>query len=110
MGIARVCLLAAAAAAMLPAPARASADLARQQLCTACHHVERKLVGPSFRDIARRYAASYAQAEQATVDSLAASIRAGGANKWGPVAMPAQPRLAPADARALAVWVLKGAP
>lgn len=44
------------------------------------------------------------------MDILAASIRAGGANKWVPKAMPAQPHLGQADARAPAIWVLKGAP
>ncbi|MEG0937961.1 MAG: c-type cytochrome [Comamonas sp.] len=89
----------------LVAPAVAAADqaLAQKNACLACHAVDKKLVGPAFQDVAKKYAAqSDAQAQ------LAKSIKAGGAGKWGPVPMPAQPVLSDADAGLLAAWILKG--
>lgn len=89
----------------LVAPAVATADqaLAQKNACLACHAVDKKLVGPAFQDVAKKYAAqSDAQAQ------LAKSIKAGGAGKWGPVPMPAQPALSDADAGLLAAWILKG--
>jgi cytochrome c len=80
--------------------AHASADLAKSKNCLACHAVDKKLVGPSFKDVAARYT-------QKDVAQLAASIRKGGAGKWGPIPMPANPQVSEAEATALATWVLK---
>ena len=83
---------------------RSPAELAKQAACMACHAVSAKLVGPSFRDVAAKYAGDGAAARK-----LAASIRAGSVGTWGVVPMPAQPQLGEADALALARWVLGGA-
>jgi cytochrome c len=80
--------------------AQASADLARSKNCMACHAVERKLVGPSFKDIAARYT------EKDTAQ-LVTVIQKGGAGKWGPIPMPANPQVSDAEAAALVDWVLK---
>lgn len=82
-------------------PARADADLARKRLCMGCHDVSAKRVGPPFRDIAARYAGQ-ADAPQ----RLALGIREGSAKVWGPVPMPANPKVTPDEARRLAAWVL----
>lgn len=105
----KLAIRSAAAASLLLAAlgsqsAAASQALAQQNACMACHAVDRKLVGPAFRDIAKKYAGQ-ADAEA----QLARSIKAGGAGKWGPVPMPAQAALEPAAAQALAAWVLGGA-
>jgi cytochrome c len=84
--------------------ARTPADLAKQSACLACHAVATKVVGPSFRDVAAKYAG-----DASAPAKLAARIRTGGAGTWGSVPMPAQPQLAEADALALARWVLRGA-
>jgi cytochrome c len=78
--------------------------LAKKNACTACHAVDKKMVGPSYQDVAKKYAS---QKDAAAM--LAKSIKAGGSGKWGPVPMPAQPALSDADALALANWVLGGA-
>jgi cytochrome c len=80
--------------------AHASADLAKSKNCLACHAVDKKLVGPAFKDVAARYT-------QKDVAQLAATIRKGGAGKWGPIPMPANPQVSEAEATALATWVLK---
>ncbi len=87
----------------LAAPgAFASPELARAKLCTGCHAVDRKLVGPAFKDIAARYAGQAgAQAR------LAEKIVNGGSGAWGAVPMPANPKLSADDAKALAGWVLQ---
>jgi cytochrome c551/c552 len=81
------------------------ATLARQHACLNCHAYNRKLVGPSFADIAGRYGAS-AQNQPEVVALLAQRIREGGSGSWGVVAMPASPSLSAPQAEALARWVL----
>ncbi len=81
----------------------AATALAQKSACMACHAVERKMVGPSYKDIAAKYKGMDAA-------KLAASIKAGGAGKWGPIPMPAQANLKEEDAKTLAVWILAGAP
>jgi cytochrome c len=77
--------------------------LAQKNACMACHAADKKLVGPAFQDVARKYAA---QADAQAY--LVKSIKAGGSGKWGPVPMPAQPALSDADTQTLAAWILKG--
>lgn len=91
-------------ACFLSLPAWASMDLAKKNACTACHNVNKKLVGPAYLDVAKKYA----DQKDATVN-LAKSIKAGGSGKWGPVPMPSQPSLSDADATTLATWILAGA-
>lgn len=92
---------AAAALALSAHPAHADADLAKKHNCVACHHNERKTVGPAFKDIAAKYAADKAAAEK-----LAEKIKEGGVGVWGQMPMPPQPQVSDADALALAKYVL----
>lgn len=82
----------------------ANADLAKKNNCLACHAVDKKIVGPAYQDVAKKYAGQ-ADAEA----TLAKSIKAGGSGKWGPIPMPPQAQLSDADAKTLAAWVLGGA-
>jgi S-disulfanyl-L-cysteine oxidoreductase SoxD len=83
-----------------PAPAKDVQALAQKNTCTACHAPDRKLVGPSWRDIAAKH--------QGKADYLAEKIRTGGSGTWGAVPMPPQ-ALNEADARTLADWLASGA-
>jgi cytochrome c len=85
-------------------PALANLALAQKHACSACHAADKKLVGPAYQEVAKKYAG---QKDAAAM--LADSIRKGGAGKWGPVPMPAQPALSDADLTALATWILGGA-
>jgi len=87
-----------AAAAM---PAMADQALATSKNCMACHAAEKKLVGPSYKDVATKYAG-----QKDAVDKLAAKIMKGGSGVWGPVPMPANAQVSEADAKKLAAWVL----
>jgi cytochrome c551/c552 len=78
-----------------------AADLARRKGCLTCHGVDKRIVGPAFRDVAARYKG------QAGIEAkLAEKLRRGGGGNWGPLAMPPNPDLAEADAAALVKWVL----
>ncbi|MFY7867503.1 c-type cytochrome [Roseateles sp.] len=92
---------AALASAVLAPSAFASADLAQKKNCMACHAVDKKLVGPSYKDVAAKYAK-----DKDAVKKLAEKIIKGGSGVWGPVPMPANAQVSPAEAETLAKWVL----
>jgi cytochrome c len=102
----KVLMSAAASVALAAAslPAQANLELAKKNACTACHAVDKKIIGPAYQDVAKKYAG---QKDAAAV--LSSNIRKGGAGKWGPVPMPPQPALSEADIKTLATWVLGGA-
>jgi cytochrome c551/c552 len=80
------------------------ADLARRKACLSCHGVDKRIVGPAFTDVAARY-----RGEAGIEAKLVEKLRKGSTGVWGPMAMPPQPDLAEADARALVRWII-GAP
>lgn len=82
----------------------ANADLAKKNNCLACHAADKKIVGPAYQDVAKKYAGQ-ADAEA----TVAKNIKAGGSGKWGPIPMPPQAQLSDADAKSLATWILGGA-
>ena len=90
-----------AATAAAVVPAFADQALAQTKNCMACHTVENKVVGPSYKDVATKY-----KGDKAAVDKLAAKIIKGGSGVWGSVPMPANPQVNEADAKKLATWVL----
>ena len=94
-------LFAAAAAVLSTAPAFANADLAQKKNCMACHAIDKKLVGPAYKDVAAKYAGQKDMAAK-----LAEKIQKGGSGVWGAVPMPANPQVSPAEAKQLADWVL----
>lgn len=94
-------IVAALGLSMLTGTALASADLAKAKNCMACHAADRKMVGPSYKDIATRYAK-----DKDAVPKLARKIREGGVGVWGQIPMPANPQVSEAEARTLAAWVM----
>ncbi|HEY1043302.1 MAG TPA: c-type cytochrome [Telluria sp.] len=93
-------LLVLALAAIAATPAVASPDLAKAKNCMACHAVDKKLVGPSFKEIATKYAG------QKGMDAkLAAKIIQGGSGAWGAMPMPPN-AVSQQEAKTLATWVL----
>ena len=93
-----------AIAGLTATSAFANLDLAKKNACTACHAVDKKIVGPAYQDVARKYAG-----QKDAEATLIKSIKAGGSGKWGPVPMPPQAALSDADAKTLAAWILSGA-
>ena len=91
----------ASLAAVIAMPAFANADLAQKKSCMACHAADKKLVGPSYKDVAAKYAG-----QKDAVTMLAEKIQKGGVGAWGQVPMPANPQVNAEEAKQLATWVL----
>ena len=93
--------LIASLAAVCSAPAFANADLAQKKSCLACHATDKKLVGPSYKDVADKYSG-----QKDAVAKLAEKIQKGGVGAWGQIPMPANPQVSADEAKTLAAWVL----
>jgi cytochrome c len=91
----------AAAWAVAPA-ALADEALAKKHNCTACHAVDKKMVGPAYKDVAKKYKG---QADAAA--KLAEKVKKGGSGVWGAVPMPPNANVPDGDINTLVVWVLK---
>ena len=76
-------------------------DLVMKKNCTACHYVDKRKYGPSFQQVAAKYADQKNAAEL-----LAKKIRRGGTGVWGQDVMPPQPQVSATEARTLAKYVL----
>ena len=70
--------------------------------CTACHAMDKKLIGPAFREVASKY-----RDQAGAADRLAKKVKEGGAGAWGPVPMPPHPQIADDDLTRIAAWVLQ---
>ena len=85
----------------LTTPALADVALATAKNCTSCHAVDKKVLGPSYKEVASKYAG---QAD--AVEKLSNKIMKGGAGAWGPVPMPANSQVNADEARKLVTWIL----
>ncbi len=94
-------ILGVALSAAVASPAFANADLAKQKNCLACHATDKKVIGPSYKDVAAKYTG-----QKDAADKMAQKILKGGSGVWGAVPMPANPQVTEAEAKALAAWVL----
>lgn len=83
------------------ASVRADQELMLKKNCSACHYVDKRKYGPSFQQVAAKYAE-----QKGAADVLAKKIRRGGTGVWGQDVMPPQPQVSPAEALALANFVL----
>lgn len=93
--------LIAIAAVATAAPAFADQALATAKNCMTCHAIDKKLVGPSYKDVAAKYTG-----QKDVVDKLAVKIMKGGSGVYGPVPMPANTQVNEGEAKQLAAWVL----
>ena len=89
-----------AAGLAIAGPSHADEALAKAKNCMACHAVDKKLVGPAYKDVAAKY-----KGDAAAVEKLAAKIKAGGKGVWGEIPMPPN-NVTPEEATALVKWVL----
>ncbi len=92
--------LAALAAVTLTSPAFANAELAAKKNCMACHAVDKKLVGPAYKEVAAKYAG-----DKTAAAKLADKVIKGGVGTWGQIPMPAN-NVTPDEAKTLVAWVL----
>ncbi len=81
--------------------ALANPELMKAKNCSACHNVDKKSIGPSFKDIAAKYSS-----DPKAVELLVNKVRNGGVGTWGNIMMPANPQVSAAEAETLVRWVL----
>ena len=96
-----VLTLALAGLSLLAVPAMANEELAKKHACTACHAVDKKVVGPAFKEVAAKYKGN-AKAEAMLVEK----VKKGGVGTWGQVPMPPNSSVPDADVKTLVKWVL----
>ena len=93
---------AAVAAGLLSAsPAFASEALAKSKNCLACHAVDKKLVGPAYKEIAAKY-----KGDKTAEAKLVEKVKKGGVGVWGQIPMPANAQVSDADVKTLVKWIL----
>lgn len=96
-------MMTAASAALLVMSGSVSADqaLAQKNACMSCHGVDKKIVGPAFKEVAKKYAGDATAQEK-----LVAKVKTGGKGVWGAIPMPPNPNLKKEDAEKIVAWLL----
>lgn len=96
-------ILTALSSALLAVSVTATADqaLAQKNACMSCHGVDKKIVGPAFKDVAKKYAG-----DKTAEAKLVAKVKSGGKGVWGEIPMPPNPQVSDADAKKIVHWVL----
>src|SRR5262245_7026366 len=96
-------LAAAAVAALAATPARAQNvdDLLKKHACLSCHAVDKKLVGPSYKEVAAKY-----RGQAGAEKTLAEKVKKGGVGTWGQIPMPPNAAVSDADLNAMVKWIL----
>ena len=88
-------------AAVAATPALANEELAKKNACTACHAIDKKLVGPAYKDVAKKYAG-----DKGAEAKLVEKVKKGGSGVWGQVPMPPNTNVKDEDVKTLVKWVL----
>ena len=81
--------------------AKAAEALAQKSGCTACHNVDKKIIGPAYKDVAAKY-----KADKDAEKKLTAKVKAGGSGVWGPIPMPPNAQVSDADLHTMTTWIL----
>jgi cytochrome c len=79
----------------------ADQELATSKNCMSCHNIDRKVVGPAYKDVAAKY-----RGDKAAATRLVSKVMEGGGGVWGVVKMPSNPQVSEAEAKKLVAWVL----
>jgi len=94
-------LIVLAMAAAVAAPAMADEAMAKSKNCMSCHAVDKKLVGPAYKEVAKKYAG-----QKDAAATLVTHVMKGSKGIWGPVPMPANAQVNDAEAKKLVDWIL----
>ena len=94
-------LIIAAALALGPTAALADEALAQKNGCLACHAVDKKVVGPAYKDVAAKY-----RNDKDAPAKLEKKVKMGGQGVWGAIPMPPNGAVSDADIKALVKWIL----
>lgn len=104
----KTCILTIAAAAALMLASQANAadaaeTLAQKNGCLACHSIDKKVLGPSYKDVAAKY-----KGDKTAEAKLISKVKMGGSGVWGPIPMPAHSQqVKDADIKTIIQWILK---
>ena len=82
-------------------PSQASEELAKKHACLACHTLDKKVVGPAYKEVAAKY-----RGNKAAETALFESVKKGSSGKWGQIPMPPNTTVPDADIKALVKWIL----
>lgn len=93
--------LSLAACMLTSLPCIADPALAATKNCLACHNIDKKVVGPAYKDVAAKY-----RGDKTAPSRLVAKVMEGGGGVWGVVKMPSNPQVTEAEAKKLVTWVL----
>jgi cytochrome c len=91
----------ALAALLAAGPAAANEELLKKSGCIACHAVDKKLVGPAYKEVSAKY-----KGQKDASAKLADRVKKGGQGAWGPVPMPPNPNVSDADVQAMVKYIL----
>ena len=95
-------MIVTASALMMAGQAAANEALAKKSGCLACHGVDKKVLGPGFKDVAAKY-----KGDASAEGKLVTKVKAGGSGVWGPMPMPANsPQVKDADIQTIVKWIL----
>ncbi|MEP7084741.1 MAG: c-type cytochrome [Betaproteobacteria bacterium] len=94
-------LVAGTAFAQAKVDAKAAEALAQKSGCIACHNVDKKVIGPAYKEVAAKY-----KADKDAATKLAGKVKAGGSGVWGPVPMPPNAQVSDAEIKTLVAWIL----
>ena len=97
----RLAVVLATAATVVAIPSQASDELAKKHNCLACHAVDKKLIGPSYKDVAAKY-----RADKGAEARMFDKVKKGGQGAWGQIPMPPNAAVPDADIKALVKWIL----
>ena len=88
-------------AALASLPAQAQEALAKKHNCLACHTVDKKVVGPAYKEVAAKY-----RGDKSAEAKLVDKVKKGGVGVWGQIPMPPNATVPDADVKALVQWIL----
>ncbi len=101
MKIAAILLAIAGVATATAASAQSGEDLIKKNGCTACHAIDKKVVGPAYQDVAAKY-----KGDAGAAARLMDKVKKGGSGVWGQVPMPPNPQVSPADLKTMITFIL----
>jgi cytochrome c len=101
MKITSIALAASFAVAATVASAQSGEDLLKKNGCTACHAIDKKVVGPAYKDVANKY-----RTDKAAATKLMQKVKAGGSGVWGQVPMPPNPQVKDDELKKMVDYIL----
>jgi cytochrome c len=96
-----IAMSAAAAMVVLSGMASANQALAQKNACMSCHGVDKKIVGPAYKDVAAKY-----KGDAGAEAKLFAKVKTGGKGNWGQIPMPPNPQVKDEDVHTIIKWIL----